>query len=218
MVGQGVVLECIRDPEVERVVLVGRSRSPVDDSKVEQHVLSDITALSGLRDELSSIDACFWCLGVTSTGLDEEAYRRVTLDLTVAVARQLVEFNPGMTFVLISGVGADSTERGRLMWARVKGATENAILALPFANAYAVRPSFIQPLDGIKSRTPMYNLFYTLAGPIFPLLHRLMPQRLTTTRELGKAMLALARRGSEKRVLAPSDMNRLVKSAREIHG
>lgn len=135
--------------------------------------------------------------------MSEEAYARVTYDLTVAVATTLARLNPRMTFIYVSGAGTG----GRAMWARVKGRTENALLAMPFAGAYMFRPGLIQPLHGIRSKTRLYQSFYTLALPILPLLMRLFPRSATTTERVGRAMLNVAKRGYPKRILESDDIN-----------
>jgi uncharacterized protein YbjT (DUF2867 family) len=129
----------------------------------------------------------------------------------LAAAEILARVNPGMTFIYVSGSGTDSTEKGRSMWARVKGRTENALLRLPL-KAYAFRPGFIEPLDGIQSKTPMYRMFYKVLGPLLPLLHRAFPNQILSTREIGQAMLAVARYGYDKRILETKDMRRVVGS------
>jgi uncharacterized protein YbjT (DUF2867 family) len=141
--------------------------------------------------------------------MNESEYRRVTKDLTLAVARLLARLNPGMTFVYVSGAGTDSTERGRVMWARVKGETENALLRLPFASAYMFRPGFIQPLHGVRSRTRLYRALYAVLSPLFPVFNAVLPSHVTTTERIGRAMLAAARSGAPKRVLETRDLNEL---------
>jgi uncharacterized protein YbjT (DUF2867 family) len=162
-----------------------------------------------MEESLAGFDACFFCLGVASTGMKEAEYERVTYGFTLAAAEALSRVNPGMTFTYISGSGTDSTERGRVMWARVKGRTENALLRLPL-NAYAFRPGFIEPMDGIQSKTPMYRMFYNVLGPVLPVLHRMFPNQILSTREIGQAMLAVARHGYDKRILETKDMRRVV--------
>jgi uncharacterized protein YbjT (DUF2867 family) len=152
------------------------------------------------------LDACFFALGVTSSGMSEEGYRKVTHDITLAAAGTLLRLNPGMAFVFVSGAGADSTERGRVMWARVKGATENALLAMPFRSVHVFRPAMIQPLHGIRSRTRSYRILYTVAAPVMPLLRRLFPRSITTTEELGRAMIAAARWGKGTRILESGEI------------
>jgi hypothetical protein len=169
-------------------------------------VRADLFDLSGIGDEFAGYDACFFCLGVSSAGMSEERYRRVTYDLTLGVARILADRNPGSAFVYVSGQGTDSTEKGRAMWARVKGATENALLRLPL-RVYLFRPGYIQPLHGITSRTRWYRLMYVVTTPLYPVLKRLFPGQVTTTEQLGRAMVNLARDGGPSRVLAPRDIN-----------
>jgi uncharacterized protein YbjT (DUF2867 family) len=141
--------------------------------------------------------------------MKEADYRRVTYEFTLAAARTLARLNPEMTFVYISGAGTDSTERGRSMWARVKGETENALLKLPFRAAYMFRPGTIAPLHGIKSKTRAYRVFYAIAGPVLPWGYRRWPKYVTTTEQLGRAMLVAAKRGAAKRVLETKDINNL---------
>jgi uncharacterized protein YbjT (DUF2867 family) len=205
MVGQGVLRECLLDPEVERVVTGGRSGSGAQNPKLEEIVHADLLDYTGIESRLRGLGVCFFCLGVSSSGMKEADYARVTYGFTVAAAEMLSRLNPGMTFVYVSGVGTDSTEKGRVMWARVKGRTENAVLRLPL-DAYMFRPGVIQPLDGIRSKTPAYRILYALFNPLFPLVRWLMPNQVVTTREVGRAMLAVARKGYARRVLEPKDI------------
>ena len=205
MVGQGVLLACLKAPMVDEVVTMGRTPTAVRDRKVREVVHEDLGNYGGMEDSLRGFDACFFCLGVTSSGREEADYARVTYGFTLAAAEALCRVNPAMTFIYVSGSGTDSTEKGRMMWARVKGRTENALLALPF-HAYMFRPGFIEPLDGISSKTPSYQRFYRVAGPLLPLAHRLFPRSILTTRQVGDAMLAVARYGYEKRVLETGDI------------
>jgi len=207
MVGQGVLRECLFDPGVDEVVSIGRSAAGRQHPKLREVLHADLFHLEALGDRLAGFDACFFCLGVTSAGMKEEAYRRVTFDLTLAVAAVLAPLNPGMTFVYVSGMGTDSTGRGRVMWARVKGQTENALLQLPFRAAYLFRPAVIQPTHGIRSKTGWYQAFYTVTGPLLPLLRNWFPKYVTTTEHMGRAMLAVARRGAPRPVLENADIN-----------
>jgi uncharacterized protein YbjT (DUF2867 family) len=209
MVGQGALRECLRDPGVARVLAVGRRPTGQTHAKLRDLVVADIGDLAAVEPELAGFDACFFCLGVTSAGLSEERYTRLTCDLTLGVARTLARLDPGMTFAYVSGTGTDSSERGRIMWARVKGRTENALLALPFKAAYMFRPGYIQPLDGIRSRTRWYRIIYAAIAPLYPVLKRLFPGAVTTTAQLGRAMLAVARQGFERPVLETRDINSL---------
>ena len=164
MIGQGVLRECLLDPGVRRVVIVGRTATGQQHARIEEIVHGDLYDLSPIESKLTGLDACFFCLGITSAGMSEEEYTRVTYDLTMAAAEPLARLNPGMTFIFVSGAGTDSTERGRTMWARVKGRAENALLRMPFKAAYMFRPGIIQPLHGIRSKTKAYQTFYTIAG------------------------------------------------------
>lgn len=172
----------------------------------------DLFDLVSLERDLSGFDACFFCLGVSSAGMKEASYRRITYDMTLAIARTLARLNPRMTFIYVSGAGTDGTERGRTMWARVKGETENALLRLPFGSAYMFRPGVILPRDGITSRTPLYRFFYILARPFFPVLEQL-PAYVTTTERLGRSMIEAATHGAPKSILESRDINELVASS-----
>ncbi len=207
MVGQGVLRECLLDPEVETVLAVGRSSTGQQHAKLQEILHKDLEDLSRIENKLSGYDACFFCLGVSSAGLNEQQYRRVTYDLTIAAAKVLVRLNPAMTFIYVSGAGTDSTERGRMMWARVKGQTENALLQMPFRAAYMFRPAYIQPLHGIKTRTRWYAVLYAVMAPLFPLWKVLLPKYVTTTECVGRAMLEVTRHGAAKRVLENQDIN-----------
>jgi len=151
----------------------------------------------------------FFCLGVSSAGMNEENYRKVTYDLTMAAAETLVKLNPGMTFIYVSGMGTDSSERGRVMWARVKGQTENALLRMPFKAVYAMRPGFIVPQHGVRSKTRLYQAFYDVLGPVMPWLLRVAPGLGTSTEQMGRAMLKLAKAGGAKHALENRDINRI---------
>ena len=208
MVGQGVLRECLLDPEVRDLLVVGRTPTGQRHPKLRELVRPDLFDLSPVRDELAGYDACFFCLGVSSAGMSEETYRRVTYELTMAVARSMVERNRGMTFIYVSGQGTDSSERGRMMWARVKGETENALLGLPL-NAYMFRPGFIQPMHGVRSKTTLYRMLYAVSAPLYPVLKRLAPKHVTSSEQVGRAMIAVARTGAPKRLLETSDINAL---------
>jgi uncharacterized protein YbjT (DUF2867 family) len=181
MVGQGVLRECLRDPRVTTVLAVGRSSTAETHAKLRQIVHPDFTDFSSLEAELGGADACFFCLGVSSAGMSEADYRRVTFDFTLAAARTLAKASPGLTFIYVSGTGTDSSARGRSMWARVKGETENALFALPFKRAYMFRPGFIQPMHGVTSRTRLYRLLYAVTTPLFPLVKLVSGKAAITT-------------------------------------
>jgi uncharacterized protein YbjT (DUF2867 family) len=206
MVGQGVMRECLLDGGVARVVTLGRRATANAHAKVREIVHSDLFHLGPIEQELTGLDACFYCLGATAAGKSEAEYARINHDMTIAVAETLARLDPDMTFVYVSGMGTDSSERGRTMWARVKGRTENALLRLPFKAAYMLRPGIILPMHGIKSRTTLYRLFYSLLTPLYPALRSLFPRAITTTEQLGRMMLSLARSGYSKAVLESADI------------
>jgi len=214
MIGQGVLRECLLAPDVERVVTVGRSAIAITNPKLREIVHENLHNLMPIEAQLTGLDACFFCLGVTSAGMSEIEYTRITYDITMAAASVLVRLNPEMTFVFVSGAGTDSTERGRLMWARVKGRTENALLRMPFKAAYMFRPGVVQPLHGVQSRTASYRILYSLTAPLVPLLRRMLPNQILTTEEMGRAMLNAVRRGAPTRVLESRDMRQLAASER----
>ncbi len=212
MVGQGALRECLVDPSVTRVLAVGRRATGQVNAKLRELVAPDLYDLSAFESELAGYDACFFTLGTSALGMSEQGYSLVTFDLTMAVARTLRRVNPGMTFIYVSGMGTDSTERGRTMWARVKGRTENALLTLGFKAAYMFRPGLIVAVHGVTSRTAVYRVLYTMLTPIIPLIQRLFPNAVTTTERVGRAMIAVARRGDSKRVLEAPDINRIAAS------
>lgn len=209
MIGQGVLRECLQDPDVQNVLSIVRHSGGREHPKLQEIVHENFLDFSRLEPDLTGLDACLFCLGVSSAGMTEDDYRRVTYDITLAAARTLARLNPDMTFIYVSGAGTDSTEQGRSMWARVKGMTENAIFRLPFKAAYMFRPAGIQPLHGITSRTRLYRLFYAAARPLFPLLHAILPHLMTTTEQLGRAMLAVAKHGFTASVIESRDINRI---------
>jgi len=204
MIGQGVLRECLLAPDVESVLTVVRAPTGRHHAKLRELVHQDFGDLSAIAGELGGVDACFFCLGVSSTGMSEAEYRRITYDFTMAAARVLAD-NPDRTFVYVSGAGTGS---GRMMWSRVKGETEEALLALPF-RAYMFRPGLIRPLHGITARTRLYRVGYRLMSPFLAIIQRLFPASTTTTEKMGLAMLNAARHGAAKRVLSPSDINAL---------
>ena len=207
MVGQGVLRECLLDPDVESVLAVVRNASLPQHDKLREIVHKDVYDLTTIEGRLSGYDACFFCLGVSSVGMKEETYRRVTYDLTVAVAKTLSKLNPTMTFIYVSGAGTDSTERGRRMWARVKGRTENTLLEIPFKAVYLLRPAYIQPLHGVRTKTAWYGALYAVMRSFYPVLKMLFPNYVTTTECLGRAMLSVTTRGFPKPVLENRDIN-----------
>ena len=212
MVGQGVLRECLLDPDIEAVQTVGRSPTGVHNPKLREIVQPDLYHYSSIEAELKGFDACYFCLGVSSAGMSEQQYENLTYTLTLSAAEPLSRLNPAMTFVYVSGAGTDSSERGRVMWARVKGKTENALLRLPFKAAYMFRPGIIQPVHGARSKTTAYRVGYALAKPVLPLLRRLFPRYILTTEEIGRAMIQVAKRGAPKHVLESWDIGDCARS------
>jgi uncharacterized protein YbjT (DUF2867 family) len=207
MVGQGVLRECLLDRDIQQVLTVGRSATGQQHPKLRELIVPDLMDLTAVEPQLTGYDACFFCTGVTSAGMTEEKYTHLTYDLTLSVAQTLARLNPNMTFLYISGAGTDSTEKGRSMWARVKGRTENALLRLPFRSAYMFRPGFIQPLHGVRSKTRLYQFLYDVLAPIQPLLKGRLPKYITTTEQLGRAIITVAKNGYPKPILESLDIN-----------
>jgi uncharacterized protein YbjT (DUF2867 family) len=209
MVGQGALRECLLADDVTLVQTVGRTATGQQHSKLRELVRQDLFDYAGVDAELENFDACFFCIGVTSSGMDEAQYTRLTHDLTLAAAQVLARLNPQMTFVYVSGAGADSSETSTTMWARVRGRLENALRRLPFKAVYVFRPGIIQPLHGIRSKTGSYRWFYTLSRPLLPLLRAMMPNTVLSTEIVGRAMLAVARHGAPKALLEAADISAL---------
>lgn len=208
MVGSGVLAECLADARVHSVVSVVRRTGGLTHPKLQEVVHRDFFDFTPLRAAFQGAEACFFCLGVSSFRMSEAEYRRLTFDLTLAAARAVVEAAPRSVFCYVSGEGTDGTGGGRVMWARVKGQTEQALLALPFKAAYMFRPGYIQPLDGVRSKTPLYDALYTVLAPLYPLLRRLAPRHVTTSVNVGRAMIEVAIRGYPRPVLETEDINR----------
>jgi len=210
MVGQGVLRECLLDDRVEFTVTIGRTTTGKTNPKLCEIEHKDLFDYSSIESQLTGFDACFFCLGISSAGLKEAEYRRVTYDLTLVAANILVKLNPNLVFTYVSGTGTDSTEKGHSMWARVKGETENALLRLPFKAAYMFRPGMIEALHGIKSKTKLYRMIYPLMTPLFPILNAVFPNQMTTTEKIGRAMIQVAAQGAPKTILESRDINSLV--------
>ena len=209
MVGQGVLRECLLDPRIEAVLAIGRSPIGSPQPKLREVIHQDFTDYTAIESQLAGYEACFFCLGVSSVGMAEDRYRHLTYDITMAAAKTLARLNPQMVFVYVTGRGTDSTEQGSLMWARVKGKTENDILKLPFKAAYMFRPAGIQPLHGARSKTAWVHAIYVGAAPLLSLLNRVAPKYMTTTEQVGRAMIKVARDGYPKAVLESEDINSL---------
>ena len=196
-------------PEVGRVLSVGRRATGVGHPKLRQLIVPDLLDYGAVHKQLAGYDACFFCLGISSVGMREEDYRRVTYDITLAAAKLLVRLNPQMSFIYVSGAGTDSSERGSSMWARVKGETENALMRLPFKAAYMFRPGMIQPMHGVRSKTALYRWAYVVANPVFGLVRRWRPDAVTTSEQVGRAMLVVAKRGAPNPLVEMADINAL---------
>ncbi|MGA9510288.1 MAG: epimerase [Candidatus Sulfotelmatobacter sp.] len=221
MVGQGVLRECLLHPGVELVMTVGRTATGVQNSKLREVVHPDLFHFESIERELTGFDACFFCLGQTSYGMTEQDYERVTYGITIAAAEILCRVNTSqdksangksrLTFIYVSGAGTDSSERGKTMWARVKGKTENALLRMPFAAAYMFRPGMIEPVYGARSKTRLYRVFYVLGRPLLSLVRRAFPDSVLTTEEIGWAMLGVAREGYPRSILEAWDLRAVVR-------
>jgi uncharacterized protein YbjT (DUF2867 family) len=208
MVGQGVLRECVLSPQVEAVLCVVRRAgllpAEFQREKVRELVTDNFYDFSAVEGEFAGFDTCFFCLGVSSLRMKEAEYRRVTYDITIAAAQSLLRTNPAMTFIYVSGAGTDA--KSRTMWARVKGVTEDALLSMPFKAAYMFRPGGIVPLHGVKSKTALYRTIYIAMTPLLPLLLRMFPKSITTTQQVGRAMLRVAKHGYPKPVLEAVDI------------
>lgn len=207
MVGQGVLRECLLDRDVTNILSIVRAPSGRTHPKLRELVHEDFFDFTTVAADLSGYDACFYCLGATSIGKTEADYSRVTYDITVAAGDVVAHASPRATFIFVSGANSDSTEKGPVMWARIKGKAENAVLALPLKAAYVFRPGLIQPMHGIKSKTALYRIPYALLAPLVPWLKRQFPKYVTTTETIGRAMLNVVRRGYPVRILETSDIN-----------
>jgi uncharacterized protein YbjT (DUF2867 family) len=209
MVGQGALRECLLSPEVNAVLTIGRRAEGPTHAKLRQLAHADFTDFEPLASELTGFDACLWCLGQSSSGMSEADYTRVTHDYAVAAARVLLRQNPTMRFVFVSGAGTDETGKSRSMWSRVKGKAENALRAMPFQAVHCFRPGVIQPLQGIRSRTPSYRMLYAVLAPLFPVVRLVAGKHVLTTERLGLALLRAGLHGAPKPILDPVDINAL---------
>ncbi|MEI7013067.1 epimerase [Leptospira licerasiae] len=208
MVGEGVLLECLEDPNVEKILLLNRKSYGIDHPKVEEVLHPDFSDISSIKDKLKGYNACFFCSGVSSIGLKEEEFFKLTHTITLHVANTLVSLNPGMSFSYISGAGTDSTEKGRTMWARVKGKTENDLLKLPFAKVYNFRPGYMHPTPGAKNTLSAYKYI----GWSFPILRTMFPKRVSTLKQLAVAMIRASENGYSKNTVEVEDILELSKS------
>jgi uncharacterized protein YbjT (DUF2867 family) len=205
MVGEGVLFECLEHPAVEHILLVSRKPYPASHPKLSQCIVPDFLDLSAVTAQLTGYDTCFFCAGVSSVGMSEAEYSHITYDITLHFARTLADLNPGMTFCYVSGALTDSSERGRTMWARVKGKTENALMRLPFARAYNFRPGFMRATPGQRN----IKSYYWIIGWLYPVVHVLLPNQVSTLRQVGQAMIRAALNGYSKPILEIKDINAL---------
>jgi uncharacterized protein YbjT (DUF2867 family) len=209
MVGQGVLREALLDGDVEKVLVVTRTPTGQTHDKLVELLHQDFLDFSSVESQLAGYDACFYCLGISSVGMEEPAYHRITYDMPMAAAQTLARVSPNLTFIYVSGAGTDSSEKGRSMWARVKGKAENALLKLPFKSAYMFRPGIIQPKHGIKSKTRLYRVMYVVFAPLMAILKLVSPGLVTTTEAVGRSMLNAVKSGAPKAVLENRDINSL---------
>jgi uncharacterized protein YbjT (DUF2867 family) len=206
MVGQGVLRECLLDTNVQLVATIGRTATGQQNPKLREIVHPDLWNYTTIESDLKNFDACFFCLGAGSAGMAEKDYEHVTYGITIAAAETLARLNPKMVFIYVSGSGTDSSEEGRMMWARVKGKTENALLRMPFAAAYMFRPGFIEPAHGEISRNKLYRTLFVIARPLLPLLRAIFPNQILTTEQIGRAMLNLVTHPYPKHILEIQDI------------
>ncbi len=207
MVGEGVLHECLNHPEVDSVLVINRRTCDVQHPKLKEIIHSDFSDFSSIENELSGYNAAFLCMGVSSVGMKEDKFRFLTYDLTMALAKPLAKLNPDLTFTYVSGVGTDSSEKGRIMWARVKGKTENDIIKLPVKAGFAFRPALITPIKGLKNTYTSYKVM----KPLLPVFRFLFPKYVSSLRELGLAMINVALKGYDKNILEVRDIVKLGK-------
>lgn len=209
MVGKGVLLECLNSSDVEKVLVLNRNPLNITHPKLTEIIHTNFKNFNTIKDKLANYNACFHCMGVSSVGINEEKFLEITYTITKALSTVLYEINPGIIFNYVSGTGTDSSEKGRIMWARVKGKTENMILSMGFKDAYAFRPGLILPEKGIKSKTSLYNALYIIMRPLFPLLRKI--NSVTTTSKVGRAMINTVLNPHDLKHLENKDINKLAK-------
>ncbi len=210
MIGQGVLSECLKDPRVKSVLVVNRQTCQVTHSKLKEIIHLNIFDLAPISKELTGYNACFYCLGISSAGMNEEEYYTTTYELTIHVATVLLNLNKEMVFCYVSVAGTDSTGKGYIMWARIKGKTENELLRMPFKRAYMFRPGYIQPMNGVKSRNKLYSVVYSIFEPFYFILKHI-DSMVTNSETLGKAMIIASLTGFERKILECKDINEIVK-------
>jgi len=206
MIGKGVLLECLDQYDISEVLVLSRRETGINHPKLKEIIHSDFSDFKGIEDQLQGFDACFYCLGVSAGGIKKEQYKRITYDFTMALARTLHSINPDMVFNYVSGEGTDSTEKGRLMWARVKGKTENQILKMEFRQAYMFRPGLIIPLKGIRSSTKAYQFIYDYFMWLIKIIKRIWPKSVVSTSQIGMAMIHSVLKRYDKSILRPRDI------------
>ncbi len=206
MVGKGVLLECLDHESISEVLAIGRNSVEMDHPKLKELIHEDFSEFKSVRDQLAGYDACFYCMGISAAGMKEVDYKKITHDYTLALADVLYELNPEICFTYVSGQGTDSSEKGRIMWARVKGKTENDLLNMGFKQAYMFRPGIIIPLRGIRSRTRLYQFFYDYFMWLIRIVKLLAPKSVVNTTQLSQAMINAMNLGYDKKVLKPGDI------------
>jgi uncharacterized protein YbjT (DUF2867 family) len=204
MVGEGVLHVCLNSPDVESVLVLNRKPCGVTHPKLKEIIHKDFMDLTSIEDQLAGYNAGYFCAGVSSIGKKENEYRKITYDLTLNFANSLVKLNPEMVFTYVSGVGTDSTEKGKSMWGRVKGKTENDLLKLPFKDVYLFRPGYIHPIKGLQNTYKVYKAF----SPLYPIFEKLFPNYVGTLKELGNSMIYVTQNGYEKKVLECADIRK----------
>ncbi|MEQ8517487.1 MAG: NAD-dependent epimerase/dehydratase family protein [Cytophagales bacterium] len=206
MIGKGVLLECLDHPQIEKVITLGRSALDMEHSKLEEIIHKDFKDYSSIKDKLQNIDAAYLCMGISAAGLSEAEYREITYEYTITLAKTLLKSNPEMTCTYVSGQGTDSSEKGRMMWARVKGKTENDLLNMGFKQAFMYRPGMIIPLKGIQSKTKLYQFMYDYFMWLVKLVKFIAPKTVVNTTQIGQSMINVTLNGFAKRVLDPQDI------------
>lgn len=208
MVGEGVLFECLRHPDVSQVLMVNRRSYNIHHPKLKECIIPDFFNLEGFTAQLTGYNACFYCAGISSVGMKEPEYTRITYDTTMHFASKVASLNPNMIFVFVSGSLTDSSETGKIMWARVKGKTENALMKLPFKKAYNFRPGFMKATQGQKN----IKSYYKLIAPLYPVLRLIIPSQLSTMSDVGLAMINTVTKGYPKQILEIKDINSLAKA------
>jgi uncharacterized protein YbjT (DUF2867 family) len=207
MVGEGVMNACLNHPDITKVLIIGRRPYGSSHPKSTELIIANLSDLTPIAAQLSDYDACYFCLGTTSVGKNEDEFTKTTHDLTISFAKTLARINSNMTFTYISGVGTDSTEKGKTMWARVKGKTENDLLKMGFKQAFMFRPGYLHPTKGLKNTLPYYKYITWM----FPIVKTLAPNYASTLNDLGLAMINVTKRGYSKPIIEVKDINALAK-------